>query len=737
MSPDELTFLGKEVFSDSIVEIFSVDTPLASAFDGSIVEVGFKPGVTDTVGGTSVQAIRDAIKKDVNGVYTSRQYLFYGVSTEIAEHIAKDLIANGLIERWQVLEGSTYEGFPAFAPKVILTSDAQIDTIDLNVSDEELLQISHDRVLALTLEEMQAIRDYFISARDSRLEMGLPENPTDIELESIAQTWSEHCKHKVFNAQIDYQDDNEQITINSLFKTYIKKSTEDINAQYLVSVFKDNAGVIRFNDNYGIAMKVETHNSPSALDPYGGALTGIVGCNRDPAGTGRGYKLLFNTDIFCFASPFYSGKIPPRLFHPRRVMKGVHKGIIDGGNQSGIPTVNGSLYFDDRFLGKPLVFCGTGAIAPLSINGNPVHEKSVEVGDLVVMVGGRIGADGIHGATFSSLEINENSPSTAVQIGAPIVQKTMLDFLLCARDLELIHSITDNGAGGLSSSVGELGEETGVRVDLDKCPLKYPGLKPWEILLSEAQERMSVVVPKDKINEFLTLAKEQEVEATVIGEFNDSHHFQFTYNSQLIGSISMDFLHHGVPQMHLQGEWHPMVGEDPICPVPEDHNELLKKMLSRLNICSKEDAILRRYDHEVQGGSIVKPFTGITNDGPSDSAVVRPVFTSWEGVAVSHGICSRFSDIDSYAMAAEAIDEAVRNAVCTGANPDYMAGLDNFCWAMGFSKEDQVKYLGMLVRANKALYDITTQYRIPCISGKDSIYNDYHIGDTAVSVPPQ
>ena len=236
--------------------------------------------------------------------------------------------------------------------------------------------------------------------------------------------------------------------------------------------------MIKFNDEYGIAMKVETHNSPSALDPYGGALTGIVGCNRDPAGTGRGTSPLFNTDIFCFASPFYEGDIPPRLFHPRRVMKGVHKGIIDGGNQSGIPTVNGSLYFDPRFLGKPLVFCGTGGIAPLVVCGKPSHEKNILPGDLVVMVGGRIGADGIRWATFSSLEINENSPVTAVQIGAPIVQKNMLDFLLEARDQDLFHAITDNGAGGLSSSVGEMGEETGVRVDLEKCPLKYPGLKP-------------------------------------------------------------------------------------------------------------------------------------------------------------------------------------------------------------------------------------------------------------------
>lgn len=736
LNAEELEFLGKEVFSDPIVEHFSIDTPLAPPFDGAIVEVGFKPGVTDPVGITILQAVADALNKTISGAYTSREFLLHGASPETAETITRDLLANNLIERWQVSDGSTYEGFPLYVPKVILHSDATAEEIDIQISDEALLGLSRDRLLALNLEEMHAICTYYQNTSAKREEIGLPANPTDIELECIAQTWSEHCKHKIFNAHIDYEEPGVTESIDSLFKTFIRRSTEEINPPYLISVFRDNAGVIKFNEEYGLAMKVETHNSPSALDPYGGALTGIVGCNRDPAGTGRGFKLLFNTDVFCFASPFYEEEIPPRLFHPRRVLKGVHRGIIDGGNQSGIPTVNGSLYFDSRFLGKPLVFCGTGGIAPLEICGKPSHEKVTVPGDLVVMVGGRIGADGIHGATFSSLEINENSPATAVQIGAPIVQKNMLDFLLEARDQDLFHAITDNGAGGLSSSVGEMGEETGVRVDLEKCPLKYPGLKPWEILLSEAQERMTVAVPPEHVEEFLTLAKEREVEATVIGEFTDSRHFQFFYNGQLLGDMSMEFLHQGVPQMHLRGSWVPPQGDDPHLPEPSDYSATLQRILGRLNVCSKEDAIVRRYDHEVQGTSIVKPFTGVTNDGPSDAAVLRPVFTTWEGIAVSHGICPRFSDIDTYAMVANAIDEAVRNAVAVGANPDYMAGLDNFCWAMGYSEEEEVKYTGMLVRANKALYDITTAYRIPCISGKDSMRNDYRIGGCTISVPP-
>lgn len=736
LTTKELNFLGKEVFSDPIVEIFKVDNHLATPFPGTIVEVGFKPGVTDNVGMTAVEAIKDAINKDVFAVYSSKQYLLHGADLKTAEVIVKDLIANQLIERWYISDATSFSGFKIDLPKVILDAKPTVNEINLNVSDNELIQISREMVLALNLEEMTAIQQYFKSVESERIKQGMPTNPTDVELECLAQTWSEHCCHKIFNAKIEYQEGDKKETIDSLFKTYIKKSTDIINSDYLVSVFKDNAGVIKFNEDYTFAMKVETHNSPTALDPYGGAITGIVGCNRDPAGTGRGFKLTFNTDVFCFASPFFKGEIPPRLFHPRRVLKGVHKGVIDGGNESGIPTVNGSLYFEDRYLGKPLVFVGTGGIAPTSINNKPTHEKESLPGDYVVMCGGKIGADGIHGATFSSLEINEHSPATAVQIGAPIVQKKMLDFLLEARDQDLFNAITDNGAGGLSSSIGEMGEEIGVRLDLDKAPLKYPGLMPWEILVSEAQERMSIAVPKDKIDAFMELSESFSVESTIVGIFNESKHFQLYYNDKLVGNLPMSFLHDGVPQKKMKGVWNKPTGTDPEFKEPSNYNEMLKTMLGRLNICSKEDSILRKYDHEVQGTSIVKPFTGLYNDGPSDAAVQKPLFDSWEGIGVSHGLCPRYSDIDTYAMAANAIDEGVRNLVCVGTNPDYLAGLDNFCWAMGYDEKDEIKYTGDLVRANKALFDVTTAYNLPCVSGKDSMRNDYRIGDTKVSVPP-
>ncbi len=735
LSSSNLDFIAREVLSDPIIENFTIDTPLAEPFDGTIVEIGFKPGVTDNVGRTSKEAIKDALNIEVTGLHYSRQYLFFGVSKEIAEKIVKDLLANSLIERWEIITGIEYQGFPPFVPKVVLNTNPNVEEVNLNVTDEKLVEISNDRLLALNLEEMKAIQTHYKKTSTERVSKGLPANPTDIELECLAQTWSEHCKHKIFNALIHYEEPGKKEQIDSIFKTYIRGSTEKINSPYLVSIFKDNAGVIQFDKDHIFSMKVETHNSPTALDPYGGALTGIVGCNRDPAGTGKGFQLIFNTDVFCFGSPFYDGKIPPRLFHPRRVLKGVHKGIIDGGNQSGIPTVNGSLYFDERFLGKPLVFCGTGGIAPTKIAGKYVHEKAPVPGDLAIMVGGRIGADGIHGATFSSLEINENSPNTAVQIGSPIVQKKMLDFLLEARDLDLLHALTDNGAGGLSSSFGEMGQETGVRLDLEKAPLKYTGLQPWEILLSEAQERMSLAVHPKYLDELKKLATKHDVELTVIGEFNTSKIFQFYYDNKLIGEIPMDFLHNGVPQKKMKGKWEPKPEREPNVPLPDDYNALLTRILGRLNVCSKEE-IVRRYDHEVQGRTIIKPFMGVTNDGPSDAAVLKPVYNSWEGLSISHGICPRYSDVDTYAMAANSIDEAVRNAVCVGANPDYMAGLDNFSWAMGFSEEDEIRYTGLLVRANKAVYDTTIAYKVPLISGKDSMRNDYRIGNDTVSVPP-
>ena len=376
---------------------------------------------------------------------------------------------------------------------------------------------------------------------------------------------------------------------------------------YCLSVFKDNAGVISFDDEWNLVFKVETHNSPSALDPYGGALTGIVGVNRDPFGTGMGSRLIFNTDVFCFAPPDFQGRIPPRLLHPRRVFEGVREGVEHGGNKSGIPTVNGAVVFDDRYLGKPLVYCGTAGIMPSKINGRPSHIKQARSGDRIVMTGGRIGKDGIHGATFSSEELHEGSPVSAVQIGDPITQKRMTDFLLIARDRGLYTSITDNGAGGLSSSVGEMARESGgARLALNRAPLKYPGLQPWEILLSEAQERMTVAVPPEKLKEFLELAATLDVQATDLGEFTDDGLFSVMWEDRTIALLPLDFLHQGLPRMTLTAKWDQPTYPEPSFESATDLTHDLLRLMSRWNICSKE-RLIRQYDHEVQAGTVIKP----------------------------------------------------------------------------------------------------------------------------------
>jgi phosphoribosylformylglycinamidine synthase II len=751
LTSKELELVRKDLFTDPVIQESSSGTPLARDFTW-LVEVGYRPGVTDNVGRTSAEGIADTIGRPLakgESVYTSRQYAIRGELTrEQVGTICRKLLANELIQRWNVLaayDSAMLQREPLLGlPVMHLGEVAPVREYDLNVDDAALMEISAKGVLALDLGEMQAISSYYKQdwVRQERERIELPLNPTDAELESLAQTWSEHCKHKIFNARIRYTDENGAAeVVDSLFNTYIRRSTREIGERvdWLLSVFHDNAGVIKFDDDWSLVMKVETHNTPSALDPYGGAITGIVGVNRDPLGTGIGSKLIFNTDVFCFASPDYSKPLPPRLLHPRRIMKGVHIGVRDGANQSGVPDVNGAIVFEERYAGKPLVFCGTGGFMPARVCGRPSHEKQADPGDLIVMVGGRIGKDGIHGATFSSEELHEESPTAAVQIGDPITQKKMVDFLLEARDAGLYDCITDNGAGGLSCSVGEMAQYSGgCELHLEKAPLKYAGLAPWEILLSEAQERMTLAVSPDKIEAFLDLAKRRSVEATVLGTFTDSGRFHVLYGGATIAYLSMDFLHEGVPKMELEAQWTPPSHDEPDLPDPSDLTEDLKAVLGRLNVCSKE-SFVRQYDHEVQAGSALKPFVGVDNDGPGDAAIVRPVLGSDRGIVVACGICPRYSDIDTYHMMACAIDEAVRNAVCVGAKVGSIAGLDNFCWPDPVESErtpDGKYKLAQLVRACRALYDYCTAYDVPCISGKDSMKNDYRVGGTKISVPP-
>jgi phosphoribosylformylglycinamidine synthase len=749
----DLQLIAQGPLCDPIVQDFTINSSFHTAFDW-MIEVGFRPGVTDNVGRTTREAVLVTLGHDMPEltVHTGIQYFLEGnASRGHVERIATEILANELIQSVHIYTREEWMKAHTgrFAAPVV-TDEARVEPyreIDLNVSDEQLMRMSKDMVLVLSIDEMKAIQKHFNDpeVKASRVAAGLPANPTNMELEVLAQTWSEHCKHKIFAARIVYhEEDRNPQTISSLFKVYIQKATETVRKargakDICLSVFKDNAGVVRFTDKWAAVIKVETHNSPSALDPYGGALTGIVGVNRDPFGTGLGSRLIANTDVFCFASPFHEEALPPRILHPKRVMEGVREGVEHGGNKSGIPTVNGTIVFDERFLGKPLVYCGTLGIMPMEINGRKGYEKQVNVGDHIVMTGGRIGKDGIHGATFSSEALHEGSPATAVQIGDPITQRRMTDFLLRARDLNLYSSITDDGAGGLSSSIGEMAVDTnGAVVHLERAPLKYHGLEPWEIFLSEAQERMTVAVPPEKVEQFLQLAHDWNVDATDLGEFNDSGFLTTMYEGKPVGRISMKFLHNGLPQMQLTARWKAVPQTTPAPVTSADAGKDLLDLLKRLNICSKE-YVIRQYDHEVQGGSVVKPLCGARNDGPSDAAVIRPLLDSFEGLVVSNGITPRYSDIDTYSMAACAMDEAVRNAVCSGADPDHMAALDNFCWCdpvQAPGNPDGEYKLGQLVRANQALFDMCVHYSIPLVSGKDSMKNDYHIGNTRISIPP-
>ncbi|VVB58729.1 Phosphoribosylformylglycinamidine synthase subunit PurL [Candidatus Anstonella stagnisolia] len=745
LSEEEVKKVAQEIFTDAVTSHVSINAPCISEGFEFAVEVGFKPGVTDNVGGTAKEAIEDCLGKKISGgVYTSRIYFLHGkVKWEDVERIAREMLANELIERWNIMGSQGYAKAIAQIPKVHLAQNVQVQNISLELDDGKLIALSKSRLLALSLEEMKKIRTHFAEEkmRREREKQGLAGMPTDAELEMLAQTWSEHCKHKIFNAQIEYEENGKKETINSLFKTYVVATTKKAGKgkDWLLSVFSDNAGIIKFNNEWNLAIKVETHNTPSALDPYGGALTGILGVNRDVMGAGMGAKPIFNTDVLCFAPFEYAGMVPPKLLHPKRTLEGVRRGIERGGNASGIPTINGAVVFEPRFLGKPLVYCGTCGIMPAKINGKETHKKLAKKGDRIFMVGGRVGKDGIHGATFSSVGLDEASPTSAVQLGDAIVQKKAMDFLLEARDKGMYNAITDDGAGGLASSVGEMCQDTGGCVmHLERCPLKYPGLAPWEILVSESQERMTVAVPKEKAGEFAALAALYEVEATDLGEFTDSGYFVAKYKGKPVTMLEMEFLHKGVPQMKLEAKWEERWKEKESEHKMPQLGEALVRLLGRPNICSKE-YIVRQYDHEVMGMSVLKPLCGEKNDGPSDAGIIAPVEGSEEGVAISNGICPRYSDVDAYWMAANAIDEAVRNLVASGVDVESIAGLDNFCWCDPiYTKENpDGKYrLAQLVRANRALFEVCTEYGIPLISGKDSMKNDYKHGNIAISIPP-
>jgi len=749
--------LKDEIIHDVFINFFNKNAKFKT-----FVLVAKMPGVTDDEGVSAQKTLNDILDLDLDvntqHIYTEDIYLFENNLNYLElKELAEKQLGNKLIHHFEYGE---FTGKLDYIPEVKIAFNNEVKIISLDVDDESLLKLSKDMLLSLNLEEMQAIQLHFADekVRKYRSEKGLPLNPTDCEMEVLAQTWSEHCKHKEFSATIKYtnKETGEEKTIDSLFKTYIRKSTEIVRERlekagnnWLLKIFTDNAGVVKIDDESVFVWKVETHNSPSAIDPYGGAITGILGNNRDPLGTGiGGGKLLFNTNVLCFGPPNYDKELLPGQLHPRRIMDGVRHGIEDGGNKSGIPTVNGSIIFDDRYSGKPLVYCGTGGVMPYTLNGMNSWLKPIDAGDLIIMAGGRVGKDGIHGATFSSAEIDEHSPQSAVQIGSPITQKLLGDFMQEAVKKGLIKSSTDNGAGGLSSSIGELATISGgAVVNLEKVPLKYANLKPWEIFISESQERMTFVVTKDKKADLYKLAQQREVELSDIGIFTDDGFIDVRFEGESVAYLDMEFLHEGVPKKYMEAVWEKPKLHEPQLPDGLDYNEILEKLMGSLNICSREN-VIRQYDHEVKGKTTIKPLMGPDGKAPQDAAVMRLNFDGYSGVAISNGIIPRYSDIDAYKMSAGAFDEAIRQIIAVGGKlPDpedktnrFWTVNDNFCVPDSLynpvTNPDGKLKLAKLVQMNEALFDMSTFYNIPMTSGKDSMKNDFKAGKIKISVPP-
>ena len=773
LAPEELCLLGRFLLSDPVEETFEWREVSRQALHGSIsepdtvriVEICRKPGVTDTVANELVRAAREmgipCLNKAATGIRWELEADWLNETSLLK--LTRVLLANSLIDRWEFGEIN-----PIFPEGQLLVPP--VEQYDLGIMDDDsLLSLSSERRLALDLTEMKAIQAWFVAQR---------REITDVELEMIAQTWSEHCVHKSFKADIEVIRDSKPSDresafpriIHSIFNTYIKNTTEEIGAPWVKSAFVDNAGIVSFDDRWDLSFKVETHNHPSAIEPFGGANTGVGGVIRDIMGVSA--KPIAVTDILCFGPPDISeDELPQGTLHPRLVARGVVAGVEDYGNKMGIPTVNGAVHFHPGYAANPLVYCGCIGLAPRGI-----HRNKPESGDHVIVLGGRTGRDGIRGATFSSMKMDGSTGEVAgasVQIGDPIIQKKALDVLLAARDAGLYNAVTDCGAGGLSSAVGEMARELGAEIDLSGLGTKYPGLAPWELWLSEAQERMVLAIPPRHIKAFSELCSIFECEFWDIGAFRSDGELKVRVKGELVLDLSMIFLHQGLPKKLL-------IAKEPLSKSPQErlqksieanvyqarldtlgiqtteasnvHSELqgpdenrqaspglielkeqLLKLLGSREIASREK-IVRRYDHEVQGNSVIKPFVGAFCDSPSDAAVLKPKGAACEwGIALSNGFRSDYGELDPYRGAWAAVDEAMRNIVASGGDPSRTAILDNFC--MGDPNDPGVMW--SLLESARGLREAALAFHTPIISGKDSFYNEYLGADgSRHAVPP-
>ncbi len=570
---------------------------------------------------------------------------------------------------------------------------------------------------SLNADELKAIQSYFKK---------LKREPTHTEIETLAQTWSEHCKHKTFTSAIRYKEGRSTKRFKNLLKETIKEPTKKLKKKWCLSVFEDNAGIIAFDKKWALAFKVETHNHPCAVEPYGGAETGVGGVIRDILGAGLGAKPVMNTDVFCFCPPDHDGELPEGTLHPRRTMTSVVEGVRDYGNRMGIPTAAGAIWFDEAYKMNPLVFVGTVGLMPRT-----AVKKSIHPGDLIVAVGGKTGRDGLHGATFSSASIDDNTSTSAVQVGHAIEEKRLLDALLQARDKGLYRGLTDCGAGGFSSAIGEMaslsGRKGGACVRLEGAALKTTNLSPWEIWVSESQERMVLAVPKKNLKALEAVFEKEGSGVCTLGEFTNTGRLEVSFGEETLVDLDLKFLHDGNPTREREASFTPPAKNLPKKMKRNDDknrvSEILHWSLAHLNVCSRE-WVIRQYDHEVLGGTVIKPLHGLHHDGPGDAPVWWPGIVTGEtenfkGFTVGHGLNPNYGKQDPYAMALSAIDEALGNLVCVGGDPTKAALLDNFCWG----DVDDPQQLGGLVRAALGCKDGALGFQTPFISGKDSMHN--------------
>lgn len=731
LQQDEMRQLALGLLSDPVTQTAEYNVMTGSLperpSEGSLVEVTLRPGVTDPVAGELVRGTR---QMGIPGVHRAASGLRFQLKfkptcpdpTRQAERLAQQLLTNSVIHTWRL--GEVQPAFPQEA-----APSGEVQDIELRgLGDEGLLRVSQERRAALDLTEMKAIQAYF--EHEGR-------DPTDVEVETLAQTWSEHCVHKSFKARIQLEGAGgkagQSRVIDSLYATYIKSATQQIKAPWVISAFVDNAGIIAFDDEYEIAFKVETHNHPSAIEPFGGANTGVGGVIRDVLGVSA--KPIANTDVLCFGPQDLPMEgLPQGVLHPVRIQSGVVAGVQDYGNKIGIPTVNGAILYDEGYTANPLVFCGCVGLAPRG-----KHRKQPMKGDRVILLGGKTGRDGLRGATFSSMTMDAHTgqvSGASVQIGDPITEKGLIDVLLQARDQGLYDDITDCGAGGLSSAVGEMAAKTGADVELSQVSLKYPGLAPWEVWLSEAQERMVLAVPTGNLPCLQSLCDTFDTELTDLGQITDSGRLVVRHDGQPVLELDNNFLHHGLPQRKLTARLPEIERSGKRQAETQwrgEPQETLLRLLGQANIASKEE-VIRLYDHEIQGGTVVKPMSGQVMDGPSDGCVLKPIGTQgWRGIVLSNGINPEYGKHDPYRMAWANVDEAIRNAVACGADPQRLALLDNFCWGDPCRPET----LGSLVEAARGCHEAALAHAAPFISGKDSLNNEYLTSDgSRQAIPP-